>query len=251
MGDWSLPVLGTAYASFLSDINDRLNDSAEMFNSAPSNQPDHTIRLVRSPVKFQEWLTGAWNDLLLDITGGGTGASSASGARTNLGLGTMATQAANSVVITGGTVSGTTLNSTNAIDAAAITSVAGSHVAQSALGTGSSGGGTKFLADNQTYAVPTESHWTVQATQSADFTAALAEKPNLYPLTGSHTVSLPTTAGNAGKRVVLVNFGTGTWTVAANGGDTILGASTLSFGYGQYASITLVCDSNNTCWHIV
>jgi hypothetical protein len=42
----------------------------------------------------------------LTIPKGGTGASTASGARTNLGLGTMATQNANAVAITGGTVTG-------------------------------------------------------------------------------------------------------------------------------------------------
>jgi hypothetical protein len=43
------------------------------------------------------------NDLL-ELESGGTGAGSASEARTNLGLGTMATQNANAVAITGGSI---------------------------------------------------------------------------------------------------------------------------------------------------
>lgn len=44
----------------------------------------------------------------LALTEGGTGATSASAARTNLGLGTMATQAASNVSITGGSITGIT-----------------------------------------------------------------------------------------------------------------------------------------------
>lgn len=45
----------------------------------------------------------------LAITNGGTGAGTAAGARTNLGLGTMATQDASSVVITGGSIGSSVL----------------------------------------------------------------------------------------------------------------------------------------------
>ena len=44
----------------------------------------------------------------LAVTSGGTGSASASGARTNLGLGTIATQNANTVNITGGNIAGIT-----------------------------------------------------------------------------------------------------------------------------------------------
>ena len=44
------------------------------------------------------------------IAKGGTGASSAAGARTNLGLGTMATQNASGVAVTGGTIAGVTMS---------------------------------------------------------------------------------------------------------------------------------------------
>lgn len=47
-------------------------------------------------------------DSPIDIEDGGTGANTASGARTNLGLGTIATQDASSVTITGGSITGIT-----------------------------------------------------------------------------------------------------------------------------------------------
>jgi hypothetical protein len=48
----------------------------------------------------------------LNISNGGTGATTASGVRTNLGLGTMSVQDANAVAIVGGTINGTAIGAT-------------------------------------------------------------------------------------------------------------------------------------------
>jgi hypothetical protein len=74
--------------------------------------------LFRSTVKFQERGSSTWNDLLLSLEGGGTGAATAENARSNLGLGSIATQDSTNVTISGGTIAGdgsllTGLNASN------------------------------------------------------------------------------------------------------------------------------------------
>ena len=54
--------------------------------------------------------TGTWQGTAVGISYGGTGATSASGARTALELGSIATQNANNVNITGGTIDGISID---------------------------------------------------------------------------------------------------------------------------------------------
>lgn len=108
MADWNNPLITTQYDVFLAEVKERTVDSATMFLNAPSNQPVGSIKLVRAPIKLQEWSGGVWNDRLLDVTGGGTGAASAASARTNLGIGTMGVQNSNAIAVTGGTITGLT-----------------------------------------------------------------------------------------------------------------------------------------------
>lgn len=94
----------------------------------------------------------------LAVADGGTGASTASGARTNLGLGSIATQDASNVAITGGSVAGITDlavadGGTGASDAATARTNLGAAASATTLtaGTGLSGGGD--LSTNRTFSL--------------------------------------------------------------------------------------------------
>lgn len=106
MADWNQPLLSTAHASFLSIMKDRDFDAGSSFLNAPTNPITGMFRYVRATNKFQEYDGALWVDKLIALEGGGTGAATAANARTNLGLGSLATQAASAVNITGGVISG-------------------------------------------------------------------------------------------------------------------------------------------------
>lgn len=111
MADWNNPTITTQYDVFVSEAKARDVDAATLFLNAPSNPPTGAVKMSRlgsSLVKFQEYSGGSFGDVKLDISGGGTGATTASGARTALGIGTMGVQNSDAIAVTGGTISGLT-----------------------------------------------------------------------------------------------------------------------------------------------
>lgn len=107
MADWANPLLSTAYATFLSNMKDRDVNVATLFDTrlaAATNIATRTKRWDDTGKCFEDYNGATWDDLVIAVIGGGTGSATASGARTNLGLGTMATQAASAVAITGGSI---------------------------------------------------------------------------------------------------------------------------------------------------
>jgi hypothetical protein len=110
MADWSLPVLTTDYVDVLTGLLARDVDALTLCYSTPTNIPTGAVRFDRNLYKFQEFNGVSWGTLYITIEGGGTGSVTAAGARTNLGLGTLAVQNSNAVTITGGAISGVALS---------------------------------------------------------------------------------------------------------------------------------------------
>jgi hypothetical protein len=79
-------------------------DAATLSDGSITNPVEGHFRYVRADDKFQEYVAGIWTDKVLSLAGGGLGATNAGAARTALGLGTIATQDANNIAITGGTL---------------------------------------------------------------------------------------------------------------------------------------------------
>jgi hypothetical protein len=98
----------------------------------------------------------AVDDPLVAVADGGTGAGTAGGARTNLGLGTIATQAANNVSISGGSITG---------------------IADLAIADGGTGASTALDAwDNLVQSASTTVEGAVEKATSAEVIAETADK---------------------------------------------------------------------------
>ena len=106
MADWNNPTLASTYTDFLADLKARDEDAISLQYSAPSNLPAGALKWDRANLKLQQWNGTSFDDQVLSVAGGGTGAATAAAARTNLGLGSIATQNSNAVTITGGSISG-------------------------------------------------------------------------------------------------------------------------------------------------
>lgn len=114
MADWNQPVVTSRYTEVLDLIKNRDVDSAKMFKQDAVNMPNDIVKMVRlaeNKFRLQERLAGAWVDKTLGLTGGGTGVKNLSSLKNLLGLpagalnlGTIASQNADNVAITGGSI---------------------------------------------------------------------------------------------------------------------------------------------------
>lgn len=240
--DFNQPLLTTAYAAFLQTLKDRDVDSITQCLGDPSNKPTGAFRYLRASNKFQEWDGSAWQDKVISVAGGGTGATSIGGVRTALGLGTMAVQNDNAVAINGGTIN--SCNSPGAYNLNASYLAAGT-VAAARLGSGTANASTFLRGDSTWQTVVTDIPYGPD--QGGIFTAVVG---NIYNLVGSAYLGMPSVVGNGGRRIGFVNKGGSPWTIYLTGGETILGQNPWSFDFGQYSSVMLIADANGGKWDI-
>lgn len=178
---------------------------------------------------------------VLLLTKGGTGAATASAARTNLGLGTIATQAASAVAVTGGTVTG-------------LTSLENSPIGQATPAAG------KFTALQFTGTM-TFPDATTQITAAGTFTAGVQSISTNTLITASYqdhvvevdatagavTVTMFTPVGNNARRVTVKKIDSSANAVIIASAQLIDGNASISL-FRQYDAYGMY--SNNTTWRI-
>lgn len=159
----------------------------------------------------------------LPVLSGGTGSNTASGARTNLGLGTIATQNADGVTITGGSLAGVNLTSSNVtITGGSITGITDLAVADGGTGASTASGARTNLGLGSLAVLSSvnNSNWSGTALAVANggtgATDAATARSNLGAGTGNGTVTSVSGTGT-------VNGLTLTGTVTSSGSLTLGG----------------------------
>lgn len=180
------------------------------------------------------------------IADGGTGASTAAGARTNLGLGTIATQDANNVAITGGSITGITDlavadGGTGASDAA---------TARTNLGLGNvdntSDANKPISTATQT---ALDGKLAVYTTTTTAVSKTLANRERCTVTAAAQTITLPATPA-AGYEVA-IGVGAFTDTVIDRNGENIMSTAEDMTINTQNVTVTLYYVDATRGWRII
>jgi len=161
----------------------------------------------------------------LTVLNGGTGASDAGTARSNLGLGTISTQASNSVSITGGSIS----NITDLAVADGGTGASDASTARTNLGLGTistqASNNVSITGGTISGVSIGSSNRTITTNTNATYNILITDDLLVVNRATAVTVNLPIATGS-GRTITIKNINTGVVTVDGNNADTIDGELT-------------------------
>ena len=89
MANWNNPLLSSTYANFLSEVKARDDDAVTLNHAGTAtNLPTNAKKWVSASSKFQNWNGSSFDDLVLSVSGGGTGLATLATSRIPYGNGT-------------------------------------------------------------------------------------------------------------------------------------------------------------------
>jgi hypothetical protein len=170
-------LIAIAFAAFTSLVFGATTTPISLLN--PSGSSAGQAVVSNGPSSAPSWQTISLSTLtgIVPVTNGGTGSATAAGARSNLGLGTIATQSSSSVSLTGGAITGVSI-ANGTLSGATITNSpisgnAGSFTTLSATGliTPASAIGIKGTATNDSAASGSLGEYLTNTTASTSMTS--------------------------------------------------------------------------------
>jgi hypothetical protein len=241
-GLWTGSAVGTQYGGTGQDFSTA--NGVVQFNSGVASAA--AINLASNV-----FVTG-----VLSVANGGTGANAAPAARTNLGLGTIATQDASNVALTGGAINGVTIGGTTTAAGSFTTLAASSGITGNLTGnaTGNAGTATTLQTSRNFSASGDATASAVSFNGSANVDLALT-LANTAVTAGSYgsTTAIPVITVDSKGRLTSVTtaaIATSFGIAGTTGTDTVAGGETLTFA-GASGQLSAAVTNNTVTYSIV
>ena len=201
---------GTLAASYVQNTDSRTLSGNLTFSGANVRFTGANVKFTGASLSDVTVVSGTWGGTPIALNKGGTGATTDSGARTALGLGTMATQSESGVTITGGSITGITqlavaAGGANAltVNSTSTTIAFGSNTALRANSTSTLiafGGDTALISNSISTVIAFDGDTALKA-NSTSTTVGVDTPSTVIAAGGANTLTVNSTAVNIGGAI--------------------------------------------------